>query len=80
MKVEHLSKETQKGLLAWAQFQHGDEMLWEGIASCPLEWAWICFQLRVADDNPEWFPHGKWATIQVIEKHLLEEAEEEKRK
>lgn len=25
--------------------------------------AWLWFLLRVADDKPEWFPSGKWATL-----------------
>lgn len=79
MKIDKLSATAANGLRLWAQFQHGDDMLFEGIASVPQEWAWVCFQLRVADDKPEWFPKGKFATIQIIEKFLYDEAEEEKR-
>jgi hypothetical protein len=34
-------------------------------------WAWITFLLRAAPDRADWFPKGKWATIQVIEDQLL---------
>jgi len=40
--------------------------------SAPENWAWIFFELRQATDRPEWFPHGKWATIQHIG-NLLDE-------
>jgi hypoxanthine phosphoribosyltransferase len=50
-------------------------MLFDGIGSLETEWAWIVFQLRVAEDRPEWFPKGKSATIQIIEKWLYDEAE-----
>lgn len=74
MTLKRLSAAAQEGLRKWAEFQHGDEMLFDGIGSLPAEWAWVCFQLRVADDKPEWFPKGKSATIQVIEAFLYEEA------
>lgn len=28
---------------------------------------------RVAEDKPEWFPHGKWATIQGIQGRIYAE-------
>jgi len=74
MKLSWLSTEAQEGLLQWAEFEHNDELLFDSIGSAPEEWAWICFQLRAAVDKPEWFPKGKWATIQVIEQFLLDEA------
>ncbi len=36
----------------------------------PENWAWLFFQLRAADDRPEWFPSGKWATLQRLESLL----------
>ena len=27
----------------------------------------IVFLAQRAEDKPEWFPHGKWATIQLIQ-------------
>jgi hypothetical protein len=78
MRLEWLSGEAQKGLIEWAKFQH-DELLFEGIGSLPSEWAWVAFQLRAAQDLPEWFPKGKWATIKVIETNLMKEAERESR-
>ena len=36
--------------------------------------SWIARVLRVLEDREEWFPHGKWATIQNIERQLDEAA------
>jgi hypothetical protein len=36
--------------------------------------AWLFFLLREAKDREEWFPLGKWATIQRLEKLLSEAA------
>ena len=38
------------------------------------EWAWLCYLLKAAPDTAEWFPKGKWATIQEIERQLDLEA------
>ena len=35
-------------------------------------WAWIYFQLKEMPDMPDYFPRGKWATIQHIEGLLTE--------
>lgn len=32
--------------------------------------------LKAAPDNPEWFPKGKWATLQAMEQKLEEKAKE----
>lgn len=32
--------------------------------------AWIVLLLKKLEDRPEWFPRGKWATIQEIERQL----------
>jgi hypothetical protein len=41
----------------------------------PIEsWAFLYFQLRQAEDTPEWFPFGEWATIQRLEAVLTETA------
>ena len=74
MKLEDLLPRTQDGLFKWAQFEHGDDMFFDGIGSIPEQWAWVWFQLRAAEDRPEWFPSGKWATLQAIEAFLDEEA------
>jgi len=79
MRFDQLSARTQAGLRQWAIWQHDDELLFDAIASLPESWAWLCFQLRVAEDRPEWFPKGKSATIQVIEQRLYAEAERERR-
>lgn len=37
----------------------------------PIEWAlWIIEIAKVAPDKEEWFPVGKWATIQVIQSRI----------
>lgn len=79
MKLSQLSAEAADGLLKWAKHEHQDDLFFEGISSLPGEWAWVVFQLKVAEDRPEWFPKGRWATIQRIEAFLLEEARQQKR-
>lgn len=74
MDIDQLSSETQEGLRLWAKWQHDDDMLFDDMASIPEIWAWIWFQLRAAEDRPEWFPRGKWAVLQLIETYLDEEA------
>lgn len=32
--------------------------------------AWLVLLLKKCEDRPEWFPRGKWATIQSIERQL----------
>lgn len=74
MKLSRLSLLAQDGLCCFCRDVHQDEMLLDAISSIPEQWAWIVFQLRIAPDRPEWFPKGKWATIQVIEEDLNREA------
>jgi hypothetical protein len=74
MKIERLSAAAQEGLRKWASWQHDDELLFDNIVGSPEHWSWIVFQLRVADDRPEWFPKGKSATIQIIESWIYDEA------
>ena len=74
MRFDRLSNEAQDGLRKWAKWQHDDELLFDDISSLPESWAWLCFQLRVAMDRPEWFPKGKSAIIQVIEQWLYTQA------
>lgn len=74
MTIEQLSAEAQEGLRQWALWQHDDELLFDANAGSPEFWAWSCFQLRVAEDRPEWFPKGKFATIQVIEQWIYDAA------
>jgi hypothetical protein len=71
MTIESLTPVAQDGLRKWALDQR---MLLDAIGMNPAEWAWIVMQLKAAADRPEWFPHGKWATIQFIEMELLREA------
>mgnify|MGYP003661852163 FL=1 len=68
MKLDYLSTAAAHGLRSWGLAVHGDEMVFDGIT--PKDWAWFLFQLRRAEDKPEWFPKGKWATLQVIESYL----------
>lgn len=65
---------AQGGLREWALWAHNDEAFFDRIGCSPTEWAWVCFQLRVAEDRPSWFPHGKLETLQFIERHLADEA------
>jgi hypothetical protein len=78
MKLSKLSNEAADGLVKWAEYEHQDSLFFDGIGSLPAEWAWVHFQLKVAEDRPEWFPKGKWATIQAIEMFLTAEAYEAK--
>jgi hypothetical protein len=80
MKLDQLSATAADGLIEWAKYQHGDELFFDGIGSLPAEWAWVVFQLKVAEDRPEWFPKGKSATIQRIEQALLDVARAEMRR
>lgn len=73
MKLGNLSVLAQNGLTRWAKDVHDDELMLEAISSLPENWAWVWFQLRYAIDKPEWFPCGKWATLQRIESFLNEE-------
>jgi hypothetical protein len=77
LSIERLSAETQAGLRLWAAERRGDELLFDAISGNPVEWAWISFQLRVAEDKPEWFPKGKFAIIQTIEGWLYDAARAE---
>lgn len=36
----------------------------------PERMAWVALVLKKQEDKPEWFPRGKWATIQEIERQL----------
>ena len=74
MKIEMLSREAQNGLRLWANDAHGNGLLFDANASAPEFWSWICYQLQASQDRSEWFPRGKWATIQAIQSRLLEEA------
>lgn len=76
MRIELLSTQAQEGLRRFCAAVHDDELMLDAIASLPEQWAWIWFQLREAEDRLEWFPKGKWATIQVIEETLRKEAQE----
>ena len=74
LTFDEFSTETQTGLRNWAIAEHGDGLLFESIGSVPAEWAWIYFQLSVAEDRTEWFPKGKWATLQFLGQRLQEQA------
>lgn len=73
MKLSDLSQAAQDGLCRFTREAIGDEMLLDGIWSLPEHWAWLLVHLKVAQDRAEWFPEGKWATIQVIEEQLINE-------
>ena len=77
MKIDHFSVEARAGLRRWACEALDDELAFDGIASLPEHWAWMWFLLREAEDRPEWFPKGKFATLQFLEQRLVEEARAE---
>jgi hypothetical protein len=77
MKLENFSPETQHGLIRWAIWEHNDDLLFDAIASTPEAWAWIYFQLYVAENRSEWFPKGKSATLQFLHQRLSEQAKRE---
>jgi hypothetical protein len=41
----------------------------------PEQIAWLSFKLKAVEDRAEYFPHGKWATIQRLQT-LLDEAQD----
>lgn len=75
MKIDHFSPATQEGLRLWAKQALDDELALDGTAA--EHWAWVYFQLQVSPDRREWFPKGKWATLELIEERLLKEASKE---
>jgi hypothetical protein len=38
--------------------------------------AWLVLLLKKCEDRPEWFPRGKWATIQHIEGQISSAVEQ----
>ena len=36
----------------------------------PERMAWVSILLKKLDDTEDWFPHGKWGTIQNIDKQI----------
>jgi hypothetical protein len=75
MRLDDFSQEAQEGLRAWAKDVLLDEMALEGTSS--EYWAWVLLLLKATEDQPDWFPKGKWATLQVLETKLLDEARDE---
>lgn len=49
--------------------------LYESSVYDPKNCAWLLFLLRAAPDHTEWFPHGKWATLQRLEQIIDSAAE-----
>jgi hypothetical protein len=74
MKIDRLSMQAQGGIRCFCDCVFGDPLVIEDFGSSPEKWAWLWMQLREAEDKPEWFPKGKWATLQIIEQILVEEA------
>ncbi len=74
MKIDRLNSLAQQGIRNFCRDIHGDEMIPDAISSLPEQWAWLWFQLREAEDKLDWFPKGKYATLQYIESHLIDEA------
>lgn len=76
MKLEYLSIEAQDGLRRLGKEWEQNELLFDGLPSGSAEWAWWWFRLREMEDRLEWFPKGKWATLQRIEQILADEAKQ----
>jgi len=36
----------------------------------PERMAWVSILLKKLDDTEDWFPHGKWGTIQNIDRQV----------
>jgi hypothetical protein len=77
MKLDHFSPQAQEGLRRWAEDVLLDELALDGTST--EHWAWILLLLKESQDQPDWFPKGKWATLQHLEAKLIEEARDEVR-
>ncbi|HJX53946.1 MAG TPA: hypothetical protein VJ801_14365 [Polyangia bacterium] len=68
-----LSDLARQGIKTFCDHQFGSYDLSEVYTSACND-AEMCarlyFPLRSAEDKPEWFPCGKWATLQKLEKIL----------
>jgi hypothetical protein len=70
-----LLDETKQGLDRFIiSLDGGLGFSWQANAYPWPFWARYWFMLREAEDRPEWFPSGKWATLQAIESVLCQEA------
>ncbi len=76
MKLNRFSQLTQDALRRWSMDMFNDELMLDDIFGLPEHWAWVWFLLRESEDRPEWFPHGKSATLQILEGFLITEAQE----
>lgn len=65
---------AQDGIVAFCADNDCAAIVIDARPLVPIEqWALLYFKLRKAKDRAEWFPSGKWATLQRLEQ-LLEEA------
>lgn len=77
MRLSILSESDQAGLRNWAEYAYGDSLALDEIKDFAAGWAWVWFELREAEDRPEWFPHGKNTILDIIEASLKVEAQAE---
>ena len=70
IRLSEFLPQTQSGFVA---FCIDNDCLTLTDSGLPEYWALLYFKLRKAKDCPEWFPSGKWATLQRLEQ-LIEEA------
>ena len=71
IRLSDFLPKTQQGFMAFCIATDCPELLASGL---PEYWALLYyFKLRKAKDCAEWFPSGKWATLQRLEQ-LIEEA------
>lgn len=61
-----LSPEAQRGIEKFCDERELGE-LFAGSKFDAERCSWLYFLLRAAADKPEWFPRGKWATLQRLE-------------
>lgn len=65
--LSDLSQECRRGLDLVLQRYNLDNPLQ------PEQAAWMVFILKATPDDPETFPKGKWATIQILEQLVMDE-------
>jgi hypothetical protein len=67
VSIEEFLYQTQTGFreIARAYKLRQPDLIYE-----PADWAAFAFILRACPDKPQFFPSGKWATIQALEEKL----------
>ena len=67
-----VNSQVKAGLAAMLEAAIGPNKIVQSFVSC--NWALMIIAIAErADDKEEWFPHGKWATIQAIQGRIDKE-------